>query len=113
MPKIYTGVRCKPGTEVLVDGEPLNPRHDLRKHSPGSAFPAEWQDVFEWGFGGVGPAQLALAIVADHLQDDAEACHIYQAFKFYVVGGWKKDRWKITSEEVDKFIKDLRAGKIP
>jgi uncharacterized protein (DUF2249 family) len=37
---------------------PLPPRNDLYNHSPNG---------FEWGYGGSGPAQLALAILADHL----------------------------------------------
>ncbi len=38
---------------------PLGPRLDLANHSP---------DGFSWGYGGSGPAQLALAILADHFQ---------------------------------------------
>lgn len=40
----------------------LNPRHDLWRHSPTG---------FEWGFGGSGPAQLALALLADALVERA------------------------------------------
>ena len=63
--KVYKGVRDDEGCAVSVirAGKPsyrLNPRHDLRNHSPSG---------FEWGFGGSGPAQLALAILCDHLGD--------------------------------------------
>ena len=102
--KIYRGLRHPACNIVTGDDQPLNPRTDLRNHSP---------DGFEWGFGGSGPAQLALAILADHLADDCEAEHLYQAFKFYVVSPIKKGRWMITSDEIDKFVKDLRAGRIP
>ena len=44
---------------VLVNGEKLPSRLDLANHSP---------DGLNWGYSGSGPAQLALAILADHLQ---------------------------------------------
>lgn len=58
--KTYVGQRLDTGCEVYVvdDGKtyPLPPRDNIRNHSP---------DGFEWGYGGSGPAQLALAILAD------------------------------------------------
>jgi len=51
---------------VLEDGCPPRPlewRLDLRNHSPTG---------LEWGYGGSGPAQPALALAADVLRDDAE-----------------------------------------
>jgi len=53
----YRGVRWPDRCVVLVDGKPLAPRNDLFDHSPSG---------FEWGYGGSGPAQLALALLADH-----------------------------------------------
>lgn len=53
-------------------GEPLDLRLDLMRHSPTG---------FAWGYGGSGPAQLALAMLADALGDDREALRIYQRFK--------------------------------
>ena len=55
--KQYAGRRQGYAVIVTVDGRPLNPRLDLWNHSPTG---------FEWGYGGSGPAQLALAILADH-----------------------------------------------
>jgi hypothetical protein len=46
-----------------VNGDPLPPRLDLFNHSPAG---------FDWGYGGSGPAQLALAMLADALVHDAE-----------------------------------------
>jgi hypothetical protein len=51
---------------------PLNPRLDLRCHSPSGC---------AWGYAGSGPAQLSLALVADATGDDELALNIYQAFK--------------------------------
>ena len=73
--KIYLGTKpgregvlvCQRGTYRLLDL-----RLDLANHSPGG---------FAWGYEGSGCAQLALAILADALQDDARALAIYQHFK--------------------------------
>lgn len=56
--------------------KPLDPRFDLRNHSPTG---------YSWGYGGSGPAQLALALVADVLGDDERALRLYQEFKFRFV----------------------------
>lgn len=42
--------------EVFLDGKPLDPRPSQKvyNHSP---------DGFNWGYGGSGPAQLALAVM--------------------------------------------------
>ena len=47
-------------------------RHDLANHSP---------DGFNWGYAGSGPAQLALAITAHALGNDAIARQVYQHVK--------------------------------
>jgi len=100
----YTGFRSldRP-TIVNKNGHPLDPRFDLRRHSP---------DGFNWGYCGSGPAQLALALVADVLGDDAAAQAIYQKFKSQVVAGWERDTWQITSDEILQWVDlnvDLRA----
>jgi hypothetical protein len=95
--KVYRGT-CTPGNmdwEVDVTDDAgwksLNPRHDLRNHSP---------DGFAWGYGGSGPAQLALALLAD-LTDDETAQRYYQGFKFYFVAALPQDEnWEATDEEL-------------
>lgn len=94
--KTYKGVRSHgfASVSIMTEGEPsraLPPRFDLRKHSP---------DGFEWGYGGSGPAQLALAICADALQDDERAQRIYQDFKARAVEHFHGDHWTMTEEEV-------------
>lgn len=56
---------------VTVNGEPLPQRQDLRNHSP---------DGFAWGYGGSGPAQLALAILTYEVGEELALIH-YQEFK--------------------------------
>ncbi len=51
---------------------PLPLRLDLANKSPTG---------FEWGYGGSGPSQLALALCADALDDEIAVLTIYQNFK--------------------------------
>lgn len=100
--KIYKGERLKDGAVVSVttikNGEErislLNPRYDLYNHSP---------DGFEWGYGGSGPAQLALALLADRT-DDETTLRLYQQFKRDVIVRMEKRKWTLTSVEITKWI---------
>ena len=84
---------------TALEPEPLSPRFDLCNHSP---------DGLSWGYGGSGPAQTALAIlahyfaVADRGADiadeelretlaDARAIALHQAFKWHFVAPAKGD----------------------
>ena len=96
--KRYEGKRSYGQCFVTVNGQALDPRFDLRFHSP---------DGFEWGYGGSGPAQLALAILADYLGDGREALKIYQDFKFEVVAGLPKDGWILSSLEIDQAMQSI------
>jgi hypothetical protein len=82
---------------------PLNPRNDLYNHSP---------DGFEVGYHGSGPAQTALAILADHLRDDERAVRLHQEFKRAVIA--KIDRqadFAIADDDVDGWLEVLEAEK--
>lgn len=74
--------------EVYVDGKRLNPGPSikLRNHSP---------DGFAWGYGGSGPAQLALAILLRFFSDNI-ALALYQDFKFKVVAAWPQEDFDVT-----------------
>src|SRR5262245_61437985 len=94
----YHGLRNHnggPNTVTRLDGQhgrPLDPCLDVRNHSPTG---------FEWGYGGSGPAQLALALCVDALDgDDPRAVRIYQHFKWSVVGSLDAESWALTREEV-------------
>ena len=89
--KTYVGGRSLAGAEVTVDGEPLAPRFDLKRLSPAG---------FEWTYEGNGPAQLALALLADHLGDDARALALYQRFMRAVVAELDNS-WELTSAEIE------------
>ncbi len=100
--KTYTGHRTEDGCAVTVadgdGGRGLDPRFDLRKHSPTG---------FEWGYGGSGPAQLALALAADVLGDDEAALDVYQRLKFRVVGRLQGDDWTLTEAELADALHSL------
>jgi hypothetical protein len=89
--KLYEGKRIGTDADVTVDGQSLNPRLDLWNHSPSG---------FEWGYGGSGPAQLALALLADCLGDEAEAIGWHQDFKSAVIAGLPKAGWTLTEGEI-------------
>jgi hypothetical protein len=52
-------VRARAATGELGPPSPLDPRCDLRNHSPTG---------FAWGYNGSGPSQLALALLCDHVR---------------------------------------------
>jgi hypothetical protein len=74
----------------------LDPRLDLANHSP---------DGVAWGYLGSGPAQLALALLADLLGDDQALAH-YQRFKEAVLARWPQDQEWSASETVLRSLFD-------
>ena len=92
--KVYEGGRSLDGSQVTVDGKPLPPRYDLKRFS---------KTGFEWTFEGSGPAQLALALLADHLGDDKAALQGYERFMREVVAHLD-NAWRITSADIDKAL---------
>lgn len=96
--KTYTGRREYHFTVVAVNGRPLDPRFDLWEHSPTG---------FEWGYGGSGPAQLALALLADHLGDDEQAVALHQDFKWALVSKLTQPTWTLTSDQIEEVVQLL------
>ena len=97
--KQYAGRREGYAAIVTVDGRRLNSRLDLWNHSPSG---------FEWGYGGSGPAQLALAILADHCGNDEQALNFYQRFKWAVIAELPYRGWTLTSDQIDELLRSLR-----
>jgi hypothetical protein len=97
--KTYRGGRSLDGAVVTVDGQPLSPRYDLKRLSaPG----------FEWTYEGAGPAQLALALLADHLADDAQALALYEPFMRRVVAELDNS-WELSSADIEAALAGLKA----
>ena len=96
--KQYRGDRTIDGIEVTVDGAPLDPRLDLKNICDGG---------FEWGYDGDATQQLALAILADHLDEQADAPRIYPAFATEIVANFANE-WEMTSEDIAAAVTALR-----
>ena len=99
--KTYHGSREGYAVDVTVNGRRLNPRLDLWNHSPTG---------FEWGYGGSGPAQLALGILADHFGNDSQALAFYQEFKFRVIAGLPYQQWTLTSGQIQLALQSLQGA---
>ncbi|MGH9158161.1 MAG: DUF6166 domain-containing protein [Acidimicrobiales bacterium] len=70
-------------------------------------------DGFQWGYGGSGPADLALAILIDHLGEEPTgeelrhglslAERLHQDFKWAFVTRFGND-WSLTSEAIEAWL---------
>ncbi len=88
--RVYQVIRSEGGVEASVDGRPLPPRTDLVNHSPTG---------FEFGYGGSGPAQLSLAILADCVGEPL-ALEFYQEFKWAVIAQQKTNAFTLTEQDI-------------
>lgn len=94
----YRGFRVGQQTPcVSKDGFPFLPTRSqlVWNHSP---------DGFEWGYGGSGPAQLALAILLDFL-NPGDAVALHQSFKVHFVAKFEHVEWTMTSQQIQEWIK--------
>jgi hypothetical protein len=95
--RVYVGIRKPDGmTAVSVNGEQLDRRQDLRPQAA---------TAFDWGYAGSGaPAQLALAILADHWSDDQRARRHYERFVRAVICELPNEAWSMTGEQIDSAL---------
>jgi len=93
--KSYEGRRSDDQTSVTVDGKPLNPRFDL--------WPYDFSG-FEWGYVGSGSMQLALALLADHLNDEKRAAALCAMFAHTVVAKLPYAGWNLSSTQIQKAL---------
>lgn len=103
----YVGRPTEKGIEVNVvhaDGtsEPLDPRFDLRRHSPTG---------FNTGGLGSGCAQLALAICADALGDASRAQDVYQSYKAAVIARLEGNTFEIKQADVVNCVANIKHGR--
>jgi hypothetical protein len=57
---------------------------------------------FEWNYGGSGPAQLAIALLAHAFNDQFAVTH-YQRFKRNVVAELPENGWTLSKREIERF----------
>lgn len=105
--KAYRGTRLKKKPVVwalTVEGETvtvarrLDPRRSLRliNHSPNG---------FEWGYGGSGPAQTALAILLDYTNNKLLSDTLHQDFKWVFISPAPEEGFEVTASQIDEFLK--------
>lgn len=109
--RVFHGVRGEHGATVYVQAESargaglrqLDMRLDLRSHSPTG---------FEWGYGGSGPSQLALALCAA-VVGDRRAQVIYQDFKRRVIEPIQASEWWMDEVTIRAQIEQLERAREP
>ena len=98
---VYSGRKVDSGVghqKVMINGvRELSPKpsQDVYNHSP---------DGFNWGYGGSGPAQLALAILLDVTRDPEIAQKYHQEFKWEFVATWGES-WSIDDVQVSNWLR--------
>ncbi len=106
---LISGQRTADG-RALVWVDEDRPLPQVVHHSPGG---------FEWGYGGSGPADLALSILALVIGEEQESVKIFegrtcgarawqlhQSFKREVVAGLEHDAWSLSVGQVKQWIAD-------
>ncbi|MGA7807767.1 DUF6166 domain-containing protein [Bradyrhizobium sp.] len=100
--KTFCGDRTIDGVKVTVDGKPLDQRLDIHQFT---------RNGFEWSYEGAEPRQLALAILAAHLGDDAAAKGLVEGlvepFMKAVVANFGNE-WEMNSADIDADLAALR-----
>ncbi len=89
---VYCGHRGADGCAVTVDGRPLVLDGTFGVRAGGG---------FEWGYEGGGPGRLALAILAHHFDDHAQALDHYKTFGQVVIADLRDDDWTLNSSDID------------
>jgi len=108
--KVYIGQRpaddaigdCR---VVVLENGKEKPLHHVKHHS----------DAFEWGYGGSGPADLALSILADHLGERPTEKQLregrclcwqfHQRFKWHFIVRADQASFTLTSRQIDNWLK--------
>ena len=99
---VIHAVRRPAEAEVTVGGEPLDWRTSLavRNHSPNG---------IEWGYGGSGPSQLALAILLA-MTDRETAERRHQQFKADVIARISDAEWSLPLRDVRRWLGTKEAS---
>jgi hypothetical protein len=94
----FCGDRTIDGVKVTMDGQPLDQRLDLQRFTPNG---------FEWSYEGPEPRQLALAILAAHLDDAGQARALTEPFMKGVVANFGNE-WELSSADIDAALAVIR-----
>ena len=100
--KSFSGDRTIDGIKVTVDARPLDQRLDLHRYTANGC---------EWSYEGPEPRQLALAMLAEHLNDPAKALELVEPFMKGVVANFGNE-WEMTSADIDAALDALRSASL-
>lgn len=128
--KVYSGTRVF-DRESMTHGEVSVVVENVGDDGPSERRPLAHisyhsPDGFEWGYAGSGPADLALAILADYFEESAEfvlaalrsmwtprskAAALHQSFKEGCVATEHRDEWLLPSDEIEAWLQtpDIQA----
>ena len=84
-----------PNPSTVVFTEKFQPLPHIVRHSP---------DGFEWGYGGSGPTDLALAILTHHM-GQAPDTGMVRDFTRHFVANFPAD-WSLSNAVIDAWIQD-------
>lgn len=121
--KVYRGTRAFDG-DSMTRGEPSvvvqNVAHDgPSDRRPLTRVPYHSPDGLEWGYAGSGPADLALAILADYFDEPpglvlaalrsmwtprSKAAALHQSFKERFVSTERRDEWQLHSGAIEAWL---------
>ena len=106
--RVYKGIRGADGTARVLITDPdkpdrlLPPRTDLFKRCATG---------LDWGYAGNGPAQCALALLADALRDDLRAVRVHWGFHCNVVAALPRHlQWQLTREQVVASVQKIEEN---
>ena len=121
--KVYSGTRLF-DRESITHGEASVVVRDVVDDGPSDRRPLTHvsyhsPDGFEWGYAGSGPADLALAILADYFEEPPEfvlaalrsmwtprskAAALHQSFKERFVATEHRDEWQLHSDDIEAWL---------
>lgn len=101
----YTGRYKEDGNaEVLIE---VWPGHTVELTPGISRYIYKHSLEFSWGYGGSGPAQLALALLVDATHSSLIAQRNHQQFKDAYVATWPQDgAWEISRSEIRRWLEE-------
>lgn len=98
--RTFEGKRTIDGLVVTVDGRRLDEHYAVKRYTT-------WG--FEWTYEGDSPRQLALAVLVEHLGDNARAIRLSEAFMRKVVANLDND-WVLTGAEIELALREIEGG---
>lgn len=101
--RFYSGKA--PGEVIVREGcaiRALDPRPDLSEQS---------RAVFSWGSDEIGASQLAIALLADALNDDRAATRYQQDFKNRMIANLP-ERWTVSRSRILGYVRLIKRQKV-